>query len=345
VVDYNNLYKGFDVVDFMEFDFAGVEGKKVLISGGAGFIGSNLTKRLVDLKAEVSIFVLPDENLERVENIKDKIKIISGDSTKEEDVNGAIDGKDYLFHFAWQTDLKQSMTNPRADVENDLIGLINILECCRKNNPEIKIVFASTVTVVGLTNEMPANEEIRENPLSVYEIHKLAAEKYFYVYNKIHGLKTCVLRLSNVFGEGQRIDNPGRGVLNFMVGRALRGEELTVYGAGNFIRDYNYVQNYIDAFILAALSDKTNGEVYVLGSGEGKTFNEVVEKIKKIVESLTDKKVVITHVPFPGEENEINKRNFIADSDKFQAATGWEPKVGFGEGLGRTVKFYLNKNE
>jgi len=327
----------------MEFDFSLMHGKKVLITGGAGFIGSNLSKRLISLGAEVSIFVLPDENLGRVEEIKDNIKIIKGNLKDEKDVCEAVKEKDFLFHLAWQTDLKKSMANPEDDLKNDVGGLINILEFCKKYNPGIKIIFASTVTVIGLTDKIPVNEDFRENPLSVYETNKLTAEKYLLMYDKIHGLKTCILRLSNVFGEGQRIDNPNRGVLNFMVGRALRGEELSVYGTGNFIRDYNYIQNYIDAFILAALSDKTNGKVYVLGSGEGKTFNEVVEKIKEIVENSTDKKVTITHVPFPGEENEINKRNFIADFSRFKSDTGWIPRVGFDEGLRRTIEFYLNK--
>jgi len=327
----------------MKFDFSKIKRKKILITGGAGFIGSNLSKRLIELDAEVSIFILPNENLEKMNEIEDKIKIIYGDLTSENDVNNAIKDKDFLFHLAWQTNLKKSMQNPRKDLENDLIGLINILECCRKNNPQIKIVFPSTVSVVGIVNKIPCNEEVTENPLSIYEIHKLMAEKYLQMYFKNYGLKTCVLRLSNVFGEGQRIDNPNRGVLNFMIGRALRGEELTVYGKGDFIRDYSYVQNYIDAFLLAALSNKTNGKIFVLGSGKGKTFNEVVEKVKKIVEELTDKKVIITHIPFPTNENEINKRDFIADFSRFKNDVGWMPRIGFEAGLRRTIKFYLGK--
>ncbi len=325
----------------MAFDFSGMRGKKVLITGGAGFVGSNLCERLVKLDASVSIFVLPKENLERIEKIKDKIEIIKGNLLNEKDIGKAIEGKDYLFHIAWQTDLKKSMGYPKKDVENDLVGLVNILEICRRNNPNIKIIFASTVTVVGSVDKIPCNEELKENPSSVYDIHKLFAEKYLQMYFEINGLKTCVLRLSNVFGEGQRIDNPNRGVLNFMIGRALRGEELTVYGKGDFIRDYNYIQNYVDAFILAAQSKNTNGQVFVLGSGQGKTFNEVVEKIKEIVENLTEKDVKIIHVPFPEGSHKINKRDFIADFSKFNSATGWEPRVGFEEGLKKTIEFYI----
>lgn len=318
-----------------------MKNKKVLITGGAGFIGSNLARRLLDFGAEVTIFKRAEDDEKNISDIKEKLKIINGNLTNKEDIEKSIKDKDYLFHLAWQTDLKQSMINPKEDVQNDLIGLINILESCKKENPKIKIIFASTVTVIGETDELSPTEKHREDPISTYEINKLTAEKYLQMYYKIYGIKICVLRLSNVFGEGQRIDNPNRGVLNFMIGKALRGEELTVYGKGDFIRDYCYIQNYMDAFVLAAESEKTNGEVYVLGSGQGKTFNEVVEKIKEIVEKSIEKKVVITHISFPDKENEINKRNFIADYSKFNKATDWGPKTSFEEGLKRTIKFYL----
>ena len=325
----------------MDFDLSRIDGKNVLITGGVGFLGANLAKRLLELGANVEIFTRVEKNRENLNGFENKLKIIEGSLTNESDVSNAIKSKDYLFHLAWQTDLKKSMVQPSEDVKSDLVGILNILESCKKENPKLKIIFASAVTVIGLPKRTPSNESEQENPLSIYESNKLVAEKYLRVYHEIYGIKTCVLRLSNVFGEFQRIDNPNRGVLNFMIGRALRGEELTVYGKGDFIRDYCYVQNYIDAFILAALSEKTNGQVYVLGSGEGRTFNEIVEKIKKIVEDKTSKQVVIIHIPFPDEENEINKRNFVADFSKFKEVTGWFPKISFDDGLKRTIEFYV----
>ena len=317
--------------------------KKVLITGGAGFIGSNLARRLLRLGAEVTIFKRVEDTEENISDIKEKVNIIEGDLTNEEDVLNAIKDKNYLFHFAWQTDLKKSMANPKEDIQSDLLGLINILEICKEQNKNIKIIFPSTVTVIGETDEISPKEEHREDPISTYEINKLSAEKYLQMYYEIYGIKSCVLRLPNVFGEGQKIDNPNRGVLNFMIGRALRGEELTVYGKGDFIRDYNYIQNYIDAFVLAALSEKTNGEFYVVGSGQGKTFNEVVEKIKEIFEENYKKEVKITYVDFPEGTHKIDKINFIADFSKFNKATGWVPKICFEEGLKKTIEFYVKK--
>ncbi len=319
-----------------------LQGKKILVTGGAGFVGSNLARKLLDEEAKVSIFIKPGANTERINDIKEKIEMIKGDLINKDDVEKAVKEKDCIFHLAWQTDLKLSMKQPQEDIKKDILGLINLLESCKEKNPTAKIVFASSVTVIGVTSkeELPISENKTGVPLSIYEANKLAAENYLQMYHKIHKLKTCVLRFSNVFGEYQKIDNPSRGVLNFMIGKALRGEPLTVYGTGNFIRDYCYIQNYIDALILAATSDATNGQVYVLGSGEGKNFNQAVEKIKELVENRTGKKVEITHVPWPEEENEINKRDFIADYSKFREATSWHPKISFEEGLKRTIEFY-----
>lgn len=315
--------------------------KNILITGGAGFLASNLARRLLD-NNKITLFVKPNTDKYKIQSITThkNITIVEGDLSDKEFLQKLIKDKDYLFHFAWQTDLKKSMAQPSKDLQEDIGGLINLLESCRQINPSIKIIFTSAVTVIGEAIKISSNENEKELPLSIYEANKLAAEKYLYLYYKNYNLKTCSLRLSNVFGEYQKIDNPNRGVLNFMIGRALRGEPLTVYGDGEFIRDYCYVQNYCDAFIATAESSNTNGEVFVLGSGEGKTMNEVVEKIKEIVEQLTNKKVEIQHIPFPEGSHQINKRNFIADHGKFTKATGWIPKISFEEGLKRTIQFY-----
>ncbi|PIN90868.1 hypothetical protein COU60_00805 [Candidatus Pacearchaeota archaeon CG10_big_fil_rev_8_21_14_0_10_34_76] len=317
--------------------------KKILITGGLGFIGSNLARRAVEEGAEVTLFVRSGKSLENIQDIKEKVSVIEGEISKNEDLEKAVKDKNYIFHFAWQTDLKKSMANPEEDISEDLVGVIKLLEVCKNHNKDAKIIFASSVTVIGETDKLSPNELDKENPLSIYEANKLIAEKYLKIYYDVHGIKSTVLRISNVFGERQRIDNPNRGILNFMIGRALRGEDLTVYGDGEFVRDYCYIQNYMDAFILSAISDKTNGEVFTLGSGEGRTFNEVVRKIKEIVEEMSGKNVKITHVPFPEGENKINKRNFIADFSKFTKSTGWKPEISFENGLRRTIEFYYNK--
>jgi len=315
-------------------------GRKVLITGGCGFLGSNLVRRLILQGAFVTIFVRNGKECKNLKDIQKKVKILEGDLLKEEEVIKAITGQEYLFHLAWQTDLKQSMQHPQQDLQQDGIGLINLLEASRKHNPSLKIIFTSTVTVIGITQEIPSNEEEKLNPLSAYDVHKLLGEFYLSMYFQAYGLKTVSLRLANIFGEYQSIDNPNRGVLNFMIGRALKGEKMTVYGKGEFIRDYSYVQNIVDAFLLAAASDKVHGQTFVLGSGKGLTFNEVVNSIKKITKETTGKDAEIVHVPFHGDEHSINKRNFISDSRKFSELTGWYPQIDFEEGLRKTITFY-----
>ncbi|MEK6829946.1 MAG: GDP-mannose 4,6-dehydratase, partial [Nanoarchaeota archaeon] len=210
-------------------------------------------------------------------------------------------------------------------------------------NPKIKIIFPSTVTVAGDEQNIPANEKEMTNPLSIYDTNKLAAENYLNIYFKNYGINFSCLRLSNVFGERQKIDNPERGVVNFMIGHALHGEKMNIYGDGNWIRDYSYMQNFVDAFVLAAESKKTNGETYVLGSGEGRTFNEVISTIGKTTKEFTGRDIEVSHIPFPEGTHQINKRDFIADSSKFRLDTGWEPKISFEEGIRRTIDFYRNK--
>jgi nucleoside-diphosphate-sugar epimerase len=293
--------------------------KSVLITGESGFLGKNLTQRLLDPEFEVAFLN------ERVE---------------DSDFDKAVRGKDYIFHLAWQTDLQNSMENPILDVSTDIIGILHLLESCRKYNPHVKIIFPSTVTVIGEKNKIPSDENEKENPSSIYDVNKLMAEKYLSVYFKNYGIKYTCLRLSNIFGEHQRIDNPKRGVLNFMIGKSLRNKPLTISGDGNFIRDYSYVQNIIDAFILSAQSPNTDGEVYVIGSGEGKTFNEVVSKVQDYAKELYSSSSEIVHLPVSPDTHKINRRNFVADSSKFKEATGWFPRVSFEEGLKRTMEFY-----
>jgi len=317
--------------------------KSAVISGGCGFLGSNLANRLVNNDYEVTLVITPRKNRQNIASIEKQVEVVEMEINQNSYFRDLIKDKDYFFHFAWQTDLIKSMQNPKRDIMRDLGGLVNLLETCRKQKSDLKVIFPSTVTVVGNVQKIPSNEGERANPLSIYDTNKLASEHYLKVYFETHGINFSCLRLSNVFGEMQRTDNPRRGIVNYMIGRALREEEITVYGDGKLIRDYSYVQNFIDAFILAAESKETNGETYVLGSGNGKTLNEVSSTISDLTKELIGIDVKVTHEPFPEGTHPINKRNFIADSRKFKTATGWKPKSGFEEGIRKTIDFYKNE--
>ena len=316
--------------------------KSAVITGGCGFLGSNLASRLVNRDYDVTLVVKSGKNRQNITSIESQVEVVEMEINQNSNFEGLIQRKNYFFHFAWQNDLMKSMQNPGQDIMHDLGGLVNILETCREQKSGLKIIFPSTVTVIGNAQTIPSNEEERTNPLSIYDANKLTAEHYLRVYFENHGINFSCLRLSNVFGEMQRIDNPRRGIVNYMIGRALRGELINIYGDGQLIRDYSYVQNFIDAFILAAESEETNGKTYVLGSGKGRTFNKIVSEISRATKELIGKDVNVTHIPFPEGYHEINKRNFIADTYKFRTATGWEPKISFEDGIKRTINFYKN---
>ena len=185
----------------MDFDFSGMAGKNALITGGAGFLGSNLAKKLVELDANVTLFLSTGKDKKNVADIENKIKIIEGNLTNDADVLDAVKNKDYIFHFAWQSDLKKSMLFPKEDLMTDILSLLNLLEVYRKENPNVKIIFPSTPTVVGYAENLKQDETPRENPLSIYEANKLMAEKYLQVYYKNYNLKFCVLRMEYVYSR------------------------------------------------------------------------------------------------------------------------------------------------
>tara|TARA_B100000959_G_C14989293_1_gene627028 strand:- start:3666 stop:4700 length:1035 start_codon:yes stop_codon:yes gene_type:complete len=323
-----------------ELLFPSLENKNILITGGLGFLGSNLAHRCLEYGGNVTLFNKSLNHERNISDIKDKVEIVIGDVRDSKKIDEVVNNKDYIFHFASQISHIVSMENPKLDVDINCNGTLNILESCKKYNPSAIIVFAGTVTQAGVIVNLPASEMQGDFPLSIYEANKLVCEKYLYIYHKVYGLKTVSLRFANIFGERQEVNSPKRGVLNHMIKRAMIGEPITVYGDGKFIRDYNYIQNIVDATLLAVNTDQTNGDYYIVGSGIGKTFKEMVEAVNNTVEKKTGKSTKIVFTPFPEDEKRIDSGDFIADYTKFNEATGWRPRISFEEGLEKTVLFY-----
>lgn len=248
--------------------------------------------------------------------------------------------QDVIFHMAAQTSHIESMGEPIKDLYTNCGGTLALLEACRVFAPDATVVMPGTVTQVGRVVSLPVSEELADWPLSLYDTHKLTCEKYLHVYYENYGLKTTTLRLANVFGERQQLNNPHRGVLNLMLKRAMTGQPITIYEPGDFIRDYSYVQNVVDALLLAAISEQTAGESYVFGSGIGMKFFEMIEQLADEVNSLLGVETEIRWVPFPTSEKKIDAGDFIADNHKFSEHTGWFPNLSFAEGLQNTIQFY-----
>tara|TARA_B100000959_G_C14930397_1_gene603394 strand:- start:646 stop:1659 length:1014 start_codon:yes stop_codon:yes gene_type:complete len=326
-------------------DFSEIAGRKVLITGGLGFIGSNLAIRCVELGGHVTIITRSLTKKENLGSVLNRVTIhelnLSTADNAREGLQSLLVGQDYIFHMAAQTSHVDSMLSPTADLAANCGVTLELLESCRQLCPDASIVMPGTVTQLGRATNLPVSEDHSDWPLTLYDAHKLTCEKYLYVYYMNYGLKTTMLRLANVFGERQRVNNPKRGILNYMLWRAINGKDLTVYEPGNFIRDYSYVQNCVDALILAGISSKTNGKAYIFGSGIGLEFQEMVNEVVETVHSLTGIKSDIVRVPFPVDEKKMDVGDFVANNSKLCDDTGWYPSIGFVDGLSNTINYYI----
>jgi len=315
-------------------------GKKVLITGGFGFTGSNLARRLVNCGAEVSLLKRESDDKKNVEDIINKVKIIAGDVRDYEKIEESIKEKDYIFHLASQSSVPVSMENPFLDLDTNCKATLNLLESCRKINKNAKIIFAGTIREAGQIEGTYANEEQREFPTSIVDLHKLASEKYLQIYHKVYGLNTTTLRFSNIFGPGQYVTHPHKSVINHIIKKVLSDKKIEVYGDGGPLRDYNYVENVVDACLNAAQSPNTAGGYYIIGSGEGNTFKDFLEKLKKLVMEMYGFSIEIKKIETPEIISKTSQGSVIADYKKFNKATGWMPKINFENGIRKTADFY-----
>ncbi|MFQ5410638.1 MAG: NAD-dependent epimerase/dehydratase family protein [Anaerolineales bacterium] len=325
-------------------EFGDWRGHQVLITGGLGFIGSNLAIRCVELGSAVTLLTRSEAKAHNIAPVRKRVRVHNADLSDADQREAAwrklLPGSDVVFHLTAQTSHIVSMQAPLADLEANCSVTLSLLEACRRYAPEAAVVMPGTVTQAGRVAAVPAAEDLPDLPVSLYDAHKLTCEKYLYIYAKNYGLKTTTLRLANVFGERQQMNNPQRGILNFMLKRALTGEPLTIYEPGNFVRDYSYVQNVVDALLLAAASPHTAGQSYIFGSGQGLKFYEMIDILVAEVRGITGQQATVQWVPFPGEEKRIDAGDFIADNRKFRAHTGWLERVDFETGVQNTIYFY-----
>ncbi len=316
-------------------------GKKVLITGGLGFIGSNLANRLVDLGANVSVM---DAKLPRygandfnVSVIRDKINVDISDIRDKEAVLRNIKGKDIIFSLAAQVDHNFSMQEPGLDLDINCQGHLNILDSCKKENPESRILFPGSRMQYGrvLPNELPVKEEHSLNPLSIYAVHKSTGELYYRAYNQHHKLDTMVFRITNPFGPKAQVKHPGYGIVNWFVRQALEGKPLTIYGDGNQLRDYIFIEDLVEALTIGGIHPNPKERVYNLGSGTPISFKEMVESVSEIIGSGN-----VKHIPWPENIENVETGDFYSDISRISKEFGWKPTNSFTEGLEKTARFY-----
>jgi dTDP-glucose 4,6-dehydratase/UDP-glucose 4-epimerase len=314
-------------------------GKSVLITGGLGFIGSNLARELVEQGAEVTLVdsLIPQYggNAFNIDDIRDKVAVNVCDVRDPFAMAYLLQGQDFLFNLAGQTSHMDSMTDPQTDLDINAAAQLSILEACRKANPGIKIVFASTRQLYGKPDYLPVDEKHPIRPVDVNGINKLAGEWYHLLYNNVYGIRACALRLTNTYGPGMRVKDARQTFLGIWVRLLIEGKPIKVFGDGLQLRDFNYVCDCVDALLLAGASESANGKVFNLGSTE-------VVCLKALAELMIDLGYGGTYelIPFPPERKAIDIGDYYSDFSLITNELGWAPKVGLREGLLKTMAYY-----
>ncbi|TLY43848.1 MAG: NAD-dependent epimerase/dehydratase family protein [Nitrospirae bacterium] len=313
-------------------------GRIVLITGGLGFIGSNLARRLVDLGARVTLVdsLIPEYggNLFNIAGLEDHVQVNISDVRDQHSMRYLVQGQDYLFNLAGQTSHMDSMEDPGTDLEINCRAQLSILEACRRYNPRIKVVFASTRQIYGKPDYLPVDEKHLLRPVDVNGINKMAGEWYHILYNNVYELRACALRLTNTIGPRMRIKDARQTFLGVWVRLLLEGKTFEVWG-GEQLRDFTYVDDVVDAFLLAAASEEANGEVFNLGC-------ERVIGLKALADLLVEVNGGGRYEirSFPPERKRIDIGDYYADYSRIRSVLEWEPKVSLREGLARTVAFF-----
>ena len=316
-----------------------MNGKKVLISGGLGFIGSNLADRLVGDGAQVTIVdsMIPEYggNMRNIHEISDKITVNFSDVRDPSSINQLISEQDYLFNLAGQTSHLDSMEEPFTDLDINAKAQLSILEACRKNNPDIRIIFASTRQIYGKPKYLPVDEKHPCHPVDVNGINKMAGEWYHILYHDVYGIPTSVLRLTNTYGPKMRIKDARQTFLGIWIRNLLEKKPIQVYGNGLQRRDYNYVDDVVDALLIAATRPEARGKIYNLGAPEPLSLEDTARLMCKLSEGASYEKI-----PFPEERKAIDVGDFVCDYKAFQSTFDWDPKVNFQEGISKSIDYY-----
>lgn len=314
-------------------------GRRVLVTGGLGFIGSNLARRLVELGADVLLVdsLIPDYggNLFNIAGIEHRLRVNVADVRQESTMNYLVRDREVIFNLAGQVSHIDSMTDPHTDLEINCRSQLTMLEACRRNNRTVKVVFAGTRQVYGRPERLPVDETHLVRPTDINGINKAAGEYYHLVYNSVFGVRACSLRLTNVYGPRQLIKHNRQGFIGWFIRLAVEAREIEIFGDGSQLRDFVFVEDASDAFLRAGALDACNGEVFNVGGAAPISLRDLVGLLIEVAGSGS-----VRFVEWPPDKKVIDIGSFYADSSKFTTGTGWRPAVDLREGLARTVAFY-----
>jgi UDP-glucose 4-epimerase len=318
---------------------AELAGRRVLITGGLGFIGSTLARVLVEAGAEVVLVdsLVPEYggNLRNIAGIEDRVQVNISDVRDSHSLRHLVQGQEILFNLAGQTSHLDSMSDPFTDLEINARSQLAILEACRYENPGVRVVFASTRQIYGRPEQLPVTEDHTIAPVDVNGINKTAGEWYHLLYGQIYGMHVSVLRLTNTYGPRMRVRDARQTFLGYWLRLLVEGEPIRVFGDGAQLRDFSYVDDTVGAFLLAALRDEANGRVYNLGGEE-------VIALRDLAALLVELNGAGSYelVPFPDDRKAIDIGDFYADFTRIRGELGWEPRVSLREGLARSLAYF-----
>jgi len=315
------------------------QGKRVLVTGGLGFIGSNLSVRLVELGARVTIVdnMMPrlGGNLFNVKEITDHIQINFSDVRDEHSMDYLVKNQDLIFHLAGQVNHVDSIRNPIQDLDINCRGTLVLLESCRKYNQEVKVIFSGTRGEYGASVKLPVGEDHPTNPKGIYAVTNLSAEKMVLVYDDVHKISGTCLRITNTYGPRHQMAHDEYGVLNWFIRKAIDDELIPVFGEGHILRDFLFVDDLVECLLQVAICPSAYGEVFNVGTGIPISF---IDLAKKIVEIAGSGKVAFTE--FTKERKEVEPGDYYTDISKVRKVVGWTPKTDLSEGLKKTIEFY-----
>ncbi len=311
------------------------EKENIVITGGSGFIGTALLEKLRRVACKITLVGRsPRFDLPQSDGMA-RIQYICADLTKEDAWSEILLHADYLFHLSAQTNLYFAEKHPLQDEKDNITPIRQLAEYAASGEcSQLKVVLASTVTIVGNNHKNPVDETFTDNPISVYDRHKQSAE-YLLAKSVASGhLRGCSLRLSNVYGYGADSRNENRGILNIMMKRAVKGEALTIYGNGSHVRDFVHISDVTEAFLRAASCKRTDdGRYFIIASEKGHTQREAFEMISREAESILGRKIPVVEIPEPDGLHPIEKRNFVGNCNLFRCATGWRQNTSLRDGI------------
>jgi len=319
------------------------KGRHVLITGGLGFIGSNLAHRLVKHGTDVTLLdaLLPHLGGKRanVADIAEQVRIVEGDLRDESLVADLVADSDVVYHCAAQNDRAHAGREPQMDVDINAKGTVNILDAAASADPAPRVVYTSSLAVYGRPESNPVDESTPARPMDLYGANKRASEHYCRIYYEQEGVPTTVCRLANGYGPRAPIEK-GYGVQGTFVAKALRGETIEVFEPGDMIRDIVYIEDIVDALETLGTNDAVLGEEFVLGSGDPTELLDLAETVVDVAGTGAAELV-----PWPPEWTKIDRGDVYCDPSKLESTIDWQPRTDLETGLRETIEFYRANRE